>query len=385
MSGKGLRRLTAGGAGPWLEQVCQTIWDVCPTSWHTCADPLVPKLLLSGTLRHTSTSNPAEKNDDRGDRDKDMSRILRWMGLVVVAAVALAVGCSGQTGPVADRAAGDGPATTSADQSNNANGPGENTVPSRVLAGMYRWDPHGGFHDAAWSGTLAVEAPCLYVDAADSGEALGAPRDEPLRSFVRLPEPLTRYDAGTGLVWVDGYGPMTTGDDVVLTGSEGWQAQWNVNEPSGTHEFEYDWERGRGCPAHVSFYATSMMPRAAADAGASSNSPTAAHLAGLYPWDREQLHTDIAVDATLIVEPPCLYAQFGSSPSRYFLRLPRPLVRFDPESDSVWVGDHGPMTTGNSVSLQGGPAESEHRGEFYEGGCSARGYHISTWMVPRNR
>lgn len=126
---------------------------------------------------------------------------------------------------------------------------------------MYGWDPEGGFPNAVWQGTLTVDGPCVYLDVSHRD---GRPvRDGvTLLSFVRLPGLLTRFDAAAGELWVGEQGPMSTGDDVVLVGSEGWRQSWN-QPGEDSHVFESVWSTQEGrstpvCAAHVSFYAASI-------------------------------------------------------------------------------------------------------------------------------
>ena len=259
---------------------------------------------------------------------------------------------------------------------------------------MYGWDPEGGFHDAVWRGTLIVDAPCVFLDVSGQEGAVLTPENDPLRGFVRLPEPLTRYDPDTNSVWVGDHGPMSSGDEAVLTGSQGWQLRWSTNEEDGMHDFAFSWEREYGCPAHVSFWAATMSPLVREDVEPLDNPGQTAWLAGLFPWDTDQASTDIGADMVLLLEAPCVFVvplsvwdapeTRGQITHRYFLRLPRPLVRYDADNNSLWVGAHGPMTTGDEVSLQGGPEKSSYGSEFYEGGCSARGEWLATWMSPRH-
>ena len=257
---------------------------------------------------------------------------------------------------------------------------------------MYGWEPDGGFHNAVWWGTLVVDAPCVYLDVSGTDSAVPKHKGEPLRGFVRLPEPLTRYDPDTSAVWVGEDGPMSSGDEVVLTGSEGWQIGSSVNEEDGMHDFAFSWERSYGCPAQVSFWAASMSPLTSEHIEPLDHRGQTTWLAGLFPWDTEQASTDIGADMVLVLEPPCVFvvpvpvwdARETSSQitHRYFLRLPRPLVRFDADINFLWVGDHGPMTTGDKVSLNDNAEESVYGSEFYEGGCSARGTVRSGWLMP---
>lgn len=248
---------------------------------------------------------------------------------------------------------------------------------------MYGWHPEGGFHNAMWSGTLVIDAPCVHLDVSrQDGRIARTLNGDPLLAFVRLPEPLTRYDPGTDAVWVGVHGPMSTGDAVALSGSEGWQIEWNVNEDDGTYDFERVLQSEPGCPAHVSFYAASMILLASGDHEAAVESDDRELLAGLFPWDTEQLSHDVGENAVLTIEPPCVYAE---AEGRYFVRLPRPLVRFDPETNSIWYKTRGPFTSGDEVTLQGGPQRSAQGSEFHEGGCSARGDWHATWISPSKR
>ena len=106
------------------------------------------------------------------------------------------------------------------------------------------------------------------------------------------------------------------------------------------------------------------------------------HLAGLYPWDGDRAHTDELGFGILIVDTPCLYIQAPGGESRSFLRLPRPLVRLDSDSNSIWVGTHGPMTTGDEVMYQAGASTANDSGHLYEGGCSAQSDQQSMSLEP---
>ena len=177
---------------------------------------------------------------------------------------------------------------------------------------------------------------------------------------------------------------MSTGDEVLLVGSEGWQLEWTQSEED-THVFEYVWsdpadpmaKRMPVCAAHVSFYAASMSPVDPRDEEAVTESGSSIHLAGLFPWDTDQAAHDELMYAVLTIKPPCVYVGGGPSPSiasRYFVRLPRPLVRFDTASSAIWVGDHGPLKTGDEITMQvTGPYRSAYGSEPYEGACPARG------------
>ena len=188
------------------------------------------------------------------------------------------------------------------------------------LSGTYPWDPQGGFPNAVWSGRLEIDGPCAYLQVThQDGTPLS--EDRPLRGFVRLPEPLTRYDAHTDEVWVGDSGPMSSGDPVVLVGSEGFQTRWHQPGEDIT-AFEYVWsDEARRylpvCSAHVSFWATSMSPLDGTDPPTALGTEQSAHLAGLFSWDPEVGHRDHGGHGILTVEPPCLYIQPLGEDSRY--------------------------------------------------------------------
>jgi hypothetical protein len=257
---------------------------------------------------------------------------------------------------------------------------------SEDLAGMYDWDPEGGFHNSAWYGTLSVEHPCVYIEL-KSRDGIAETGGEALRSYVRLPGPLTRYDASTGQLWVGGSGPMTTGDEVALVGSEGWQQDWN-QPGEATNAFEFvrdprDLDSDRAvCFAHVSLYAASVSPAGSPHTG----TPKTGELSGLglYDWDAALPQTleGVTVGAVLVIEPPCVYLEHAylekraedqavEAPFRFLLSMPRPLVRYDSDTGSLWFGEHGPFTTGDKVLYAGHDEPVGGWGDFIEAGCYA--------------
>ncbi len=248
---------------------------------------------------------------------------------------------------------------------------------------MYRWEPEGGFHDAVWSGTLTVDGACVYLDVSHQNGAELAPGDEPPRIFVRLPEPLTRFSAATGKLWVGGDGPMSTGDEVVLVGSEGWPGD-GITDDDGLYVFSSNtWtsitDITEPCRAHTSFWAASMRPAGDGPAGG----PPLAELPGLglYAWDPGIPNPEGSGDlGRLIIEEPCVYFERAAPTvdetglARFFLHLPRPLVRFDPDTGSLSFGGYGPLASGDKVIMRVGyPISTDHLGEFLEAGCSAGG------------
>ncbi len=250
------------------------------------------------------------------------------------------------------------------------------------LAGMYGWDPEGGFHNAELEGTLAIEDGCAYVDVHRKGKAVTAPGGERLRSFVYFPEPRTRFVPLTGAIWVNGNGPMHSGDKVELIGSEAFDRLSMFLNNGGTEEFAMN-ERGHGCPAHISFWAASMQPAGTIDA----NEPIAAQLPGLglFKWDPAVgTHDAGAHEGLLMIEPPCVYfetiadaaydaVENDIEPDRFFLRLVRHGARYDSESGTLWYFNHA-FSSGDRVEIAGGGAyQSDHEQLYRAHGCSAGG------------
>ncbi len=122
-----------------------------------------------------------------------------------------------------------------------------------------------------------------------------------------------------------------------------------------------------------------------------------AGLEGMYNWDPAGGLYDAVRQGTLVVKPPCVFIDLlaatanstaadsgrGADEARVFLRLPKPLTHYDYDSGAIWVGDQGPMSSGDLVEVVGSvgrPQKSENGSEFYEGGCSAQGSFRSSWL-----
>ena len=309
-------------------------------------------------------------------------------GVALMAAAVLAAGCGGppQVEPLDEP---DQPVSSEPGVESGSSAQPEPAVEDASLAefaGMYGWDPDGGFHDAVWFGTLVIDGACASIDVIQDGEPVQAPRLGLLRSFLRLPGPLTRYDTGSGALWVGDHGPMYAGDEVVVVGSEGWQLDWNDNEQDGVHDFQSQ------CPALLSFWAASMRQGTEDQTDAASEVSQELTLAGLYLYDFDQLTHDAEAFGVLVVEPPCIYIN-ELDPSgrtirmpdgqldRTFVRLPQALVRFDADTNSIWVRNEGPLTTGDEVTLGGGYTAEAFGKRVFEEACSANGRFTASGMT----
>ncbi len=266
--------------------------------------------------------------------------------------------------------------------------------------GTYEWDPVDSLPNAVWSGTLEIYKSCIYInvsrqlDEPQNQEWYETPVDEPLRSFIRFPAALTRFNAITGELWVGGQGPMRNGDEVTIIGSEGWQQHWTSDDQT------FAWSRilGRSegpprtvepCIANASFYAIYMQP---ADVTTNSmlNLSRSHRLAGLRPWDTTVVSPDYGMDVILVLEPPCVFgiplpntSELGTRVDRVAISLPRPPIRLSADNNLLWYADREPMTTGDLVSVGAGTTlSSVWELELREAGCSADKLLSSNWITP---
>ncbi len=259
------------------------------------------------------------------------------------------------------------------------------------LVEMYDWDPENGFHDTTLTGTLTIEVRCAYLDSTlDGGDPLRMPHGTRLRTFLYLSELRTRFESETGALWVNGNGPMYTGDKVTLIGSEGWRLDDNINSDDGTEEWGSKWDSGghrdpRGqCSANESLHVASM----ASDNIPDTNVPRVSELPGLglFRWDSNFDLNDIdALGGVLIIDPPCVYfikttdvsddwEEYASKPTRHLLSLARPYTRYDFRTETLYNGPFGPFSSGDKVELHGNdPTTSDPQDEFIADDCTANG------------
>ena len=331
-------------------------------------------------------------------------------GAALIAVVVLAAGCSGGDGPppVEEQAQPLGDPQQHVSAEPDAIGPAaeEKTDPAAEvsqelpLAGLYVWDSEAGSADAQAFGILEIEPPCVYINEIDaSGESIRMPDGKLNRTFVRLPRSLVRFDADTNSIWVRDEGPMTAGDEVTLGG--GYSA-----EAFGRRVFEEE------CSANARFTAASMTLGLDHMLSPGWDDPPVEprQLTNMFDWDPAGGYHDtsvsgileivpactfvtdelfvgcVAVEPDLETEPRCVYvtsvdggeatrADDGSL-VRTLVRLPRPLTSYDPDTGELWVGEHGPMTSGDRVTVAGsvgwiaGDPPGEER---FEGRCAAHG------------
>ncbi len=255
-------------------------------------------------------------------------------------------------------------------------------------AAMYEWDSEGGFYNVTLSGTLVIDGRCVYLDVkSGDGHVLTAQNDQ-LRSLLRLSESRTRFDPATSSIWVNNNGPFRNGDEVEVFGSDRWKQRWNANQ-SGREAWIGSYGR---CEAHTSTQVASLTLEGTID----PNRPRVANLPGLGldNW-RLGIETDEEGEGgVIVIEPPCVYfvmmAERASAweetaiePERYFLHLARPLVRYDPDTETLWYHSK-PYTSGTKIETFGGshPTTTDNLEDFIASGCTAEGNgeHVEFWV-----
>ena len=335
-------------------------------------------------------------------------------GAVLVAVAVLAAGCSGDGSPPLVEPF-DEPEQQAPPQPEVEDEPSAQPEPSvddaapAEFAGMYEWDPEAGGDDAVAFGILEIDPTCIYINEIDAaGQTVRMPDGKLLRTFVRLPQALVRFDPETNSIWVRDEGPMATGDGVTLGG--GYSA-----EAFGRRVFEEE------CSASARFTATSMslgLDHMLAP-GWDDPSVEPQELTNMFDWDPAGGYHDASVEGILEIVPACTYVidelfvgcvaiepdpeteprcvyvdstedteaalEFDGTPIRTLVRLSSRLTRYDPGTGELWVGDHGPMTSGDAVTVTGtvgwvaGDAPREER---FEGRCAAHGSFWAASMQP---
>lgn len=100
-------------------------------------------------------------------------------------------------------------------------------------------------------------------------------------------------------------------------------------------------------------------------AGASCSSDSDV-LAGLWDYDENEPFHEALGGGILLIEEPCVYVIDDHAwifpppeeildPIRFLVKLPREQTRYNPDTQSIWVHDEGPMTSGDRVILGGSP------------------------------
>ncbi len=264
--------------------------------------------------------------------------------------------------------------------------------------GWGKWDLSNSFPNAVWSGTLVIDESCVYLDVShildDSHQdGYSIAKDVALRSFMWFPAHLVRLDIATGELWAGEYGPMSSGDEVVVVGSGDSHQDWSSYSNDETEFFDFypsvnGDDQKFGCFADTAFYVMSMQ-----SSNSYSERPaldiTRSQLIASLSWKFETEIDSVGMEVILDIEPPCVYGVPLTSSGelypdfdRLVLELPRPILRFKADNNSLWnnyllwLSGTGPVTTGDIVTVLGvdHPADSFPLTlELQEVGCSADG------------
>lgn len=210
-------------------------------------------------------------------------------------------------------------------------------------------------------GVLAVEEPCVYVELAvgnvsqsplevrstTNGNTSPTPlqarhttRGNSLRTFLRFPKSVTRYNKTTQQIWVDDAGPMTSGDAVILNGD------------IYSHR---DWATGvldEVCVANAIMFVRSMQPWPVLPKRTDSNIQIEdADL--IDPEDdlERYLQGDWIV-GILVVDLPCVYVEFAH-PKEYVSSDSAGRVRTLIDNSDLDIDNNG-IPVGNNVRLETG-------------------------------
>ena len=92
--------------------------------------------------------------------------------------------------------------------------------------------------------------------------------------------------------------------------------------------------------------------------------------ASMWDYNEEEPFHNAAAQGILLIEGPCVYiihdhiiydypwipppSEDPPDPIRIFLKLPRDQTSYDPDTETIWVHDQGPMTSGDRVVAGGG-------------------------------
>lgn len=250
-----------------------------------------------------------------------------------------------------------------------------------TLQGLWPYD--GASANAELSGILDIQEPCVYILVPFEGDILRTAEGKPVRSFLKLPDSLTRFNSTTSQIWVGDNGPMTSGDYVSIKG-----AGSDVDEES----FEKTYEST--CVAHGSIVAGSMR-RFAKDLQRvyprERKVEASRLLKGLWPYDPKQDYPTVEIFGTLVLEEPCVYIELTldgqtqhtaeGEPVRSFIRLPDMRTFYNSTTNKIWTSGTTPINNGDPVLIQGIISEVADT-QTYEGVCPAHSETTAITMGP---
>ena len=229
-----------------------------------------------------------------------------------------------------------------------------------LFAGMWDFNEEIPFHDAEVEGILLIEGPCVYVIDDYAWLLPGTfPEElpEPTRIFVNMPRQRTLYDTSTESIWINDNGPMTNGDRVELVGGGINPSLPDVCSADVDRVFNVKSMAFKPCEI---WFPTDHWSHSGCHPSVTDS------LAGLWGPGTSM---DAFLEGLLLIEWPCVYViddymdwpyDERPEPDISFINLPRGPTRYDPDTESIWVHDEGPMVSGDRVELGGGGWELDY-------------------------
>lgn len=229
---------------------------------------------------------------------------------------------------------------------------------SDELAGMWDYDDEAPFHSAKAEGVLLIKGPCVYVVDDYSWLIPNTPLEElpePVRIFVNLPRDRTKYDSDNKSVWINDKGPIVSGDRIEMVGGGVASNLPDVCSADVDRVFNVKNMEFKRCKL---WFPSDHWSQSGCNPAVSDP------LAGMR--DYQGGGPGYPIEGILLIEGQCVYVLddhvqsfanglFEVSPDSFhvFLVLPRIKTRFDPDTNSIWVHEHGPMKSGDLVKLTG--------------------------------
>lgn len=235
-------------------------------------------------------------------------------------------------------------------------GSSEGVLIPAYFAGM--WDYYEGVDvlHAQLPGILLIKDSCVYV-IYDHPKMAPENLQESATYFIELPRNQTWYDPNTQSIWSFDHGPMTNGDRVLVGGGGTYRSP-----PDVCSDADFVWDASGMSP----MLCETGVPYEH-QIGCKLDDP----LAGMWNYNPVRPSYAPAAEGVLWITGPCVYVIDDFSwlvpsipweevpdPVRVFVNLPRSQTRYDPDTETIWIGDEGPMASGDRVVLAGGAGES---------------------------
>ncbi len=283
---------------------------------------------------------------------------------------------------------------------------GRITTQTQPIPGSYNWDPNGWYAEDIWGGQLVIEeSGCVYLDVMKQDDDWLSSAEQPLRSFLRLPETARFYSPHDGLPYLSNSGAlhldlgtseiMSSGDYVIALGMQGWRQEHTQRGDDFMvfHSFDTSLYGHNSCNADVSFWVSQMgLPDSYVPSLPSEEPPLAGmtgtddaysspgigdigvlQIAGRCPYlwlsDEKIDHSVRRTSLSVRQAHNIVFTQDGvdlrSTPislRRSFFKLGQPEVQFDAETQILRLRDGPALKTGDLVEITGTYSEGKYKG-----------------------